>query len=67
MFISPPHDQHIYFDDGTIRIIRHVTKIEQGRWFHIMTKEGIEYITNPSRILFIKVCKLEKHEHDKIT
>jgi len=60
MFIKPLHDQQIFFDNGTTRWIRNVVHIEQGNWFHLMTKQGIEYITNPDRILFIRVYDKSK-------
>lgn len=57
MFIPPPHDQEIFFDDGSVRVIKDVVYIEQGRWHHLRTKDGTEYITNPKRILFVRVHK----------
>lgn len=57
MFIEPPHDQQIHFDNGTTRWIRSVVKIEQSNWFHIINKDGVEHIINPQHILFIKVYK----------
>ena len=62
MFIKPPHDQQIFFDNGTTRWIRNVEKIEQGNWFHFLTEEGVEYITNPERILFVRVYKNGKEK-----
>lgn len=60
MFHKPPHDQQIFFDNGTTRWIRDVIKIEQGNWYHFLTEKGEEYITNPSRILFVRVYPHEK-------
>lgn len=54
-FLKPPHDQQVFFDNNTSRWIRDVVHIEQGQWFHMMTASGVEYITNPNRILFIRV------------
>jgi hypothetical protein len=55
MFIKPPHDQQIFFDNGTTRWVRDVKHIEQGNWFHLYTKSGVDYITNPDHILFVRV------------
>ena len=60
MFIRPPHKQQIFFDNKTTRTIEEVVKIEQGNWFHLLTKNGTEYITNPDRILFIRVYPEKK-------
>ena len=57
LFNKPPHKQEIFFDDGSVRVIENVVKIEQGRWHHILTEDGTEYITNPDRILFVRVYK----------
>ena len=57
MFNFHPHTQEIFFDNDTVLVIRDVIHIEQGRWHHIMTKEGVEYITNPDRVLFVRVYK----------
>ena len=59
MFIKPPHDQQIHFDNDTTRWIRGVKKIEQGAWFHIIDREEVEHIINPERILFVKVYKIK--------
>ena len=53
--ISPPHTQEIQFDNGTKLTLRNVDKIEAGNWTHIIANGGKEYITNTSRILFVKV------------
>ena len=55
MFNPPPHKQEIFFDNGSMRVIEDVVKIEQGQWFHLVTKDGTEFITNPSRILFVRI------------
>ena len=60
MFIKPPHKQEIFFSNGTKRAIEDVVKVEQGNWYHIQTKEGVEYITNPAFILFVRVTKQKK-------
>jgi len=62
MFIKVPHKQEIFFDNGSMRVIDNVVKIEQGNWFHMMDKDGTEFITNPKRILFVRVkqCKKKK-------
>lgn len=60
MFIKPTHKQEIFFDNGSMRVIDNVVKIEQGNWFHLMTEDGTEFITNPNRILFVRVTKNEK-------
>jgi len=57
MFLPPPHKQEIYFNDGSIRVIEDVVRIEQGRWFHILTKDSKEYIINPDNVLFTRVTK----------
>ncbi len=59
-FIKVPHDQQIFFENKTTRWIRNVVHIEQGNWFHLMTEEGVEYITNPDKILFVRVYGKEK-------
>lgn len=63
MFIKPPHDQQIFFDNKTTRWIRGVVHIEQGNWFHLLTEDGVEYITNPDRILFVRVFKRDKKRY----
>jgi hypothetical protein len=60
MFNRVPHTQEIFFDNGSMRVIENVVKIEQGNWFHILTKDGTEFITNPNRILFVRVKKPKK-------
>ena len=60
MFIKPPHDQQIFFKNGTTRWIRDVLHIEQGNWFHLMTADEIEYIVNPNNINFIRVFSEDK-------
>jgi len=60
MFIKPPHKQEIFFDNGSMRVIDKVVKIEQGNWFHHMDSNGTEFITNPKRILFVRVKKCKK-------
>ena len=59
MFIKLPHTQEIHLDNGEVRWIHNVTKIEQGKWYHLMADEGIEHITNPDKILFIRVHRLK--------
>ena len=60
MFIKPPHDQQIFFKDGTERWIRNVIHIEAGKWFHLITEQDIEYIIPPDNIQFIRIYKLGK-------
>jgi hypothetical protein len=60
MFIPPPHDQQIFFKDGTERWIRNVVHIERGHWFHLITEQGIEYIIPPENIQFVRVYKVGK-------
>ena len=60
MFIKTPHKQEIFFDNGSMRVIDNVVKIEQGNWFHLMDENGVEFITNPKRILFVRVKKCKK-------
>jgi len=55
MFIDPPHDQEIHFDNNTIRYIRNIIKVESGAWTHIVTEEGVEHIINPDRVLWVRV------------
>lgn len=55
MFNKPPHTQEIFFDDGSMRVIESVVKIEQGQWFHFLTADGTEFITNPRHILFVRI------------
>ena len=57
MLNKVPHTQEITFDNGTKLTLHNVTKIEQGNWTHIIANGGTEYITNPQRILFVKVYK----------
>ena len=52
---TTPHSQEIFFDNNTVRGIDDVVSIERGQWFHIKTKSGVEFITNPNRILFIRI------------
>jgi hypothetical protein len=60
MFIKPPHDQQIFFKSGHQRWVRHVLHIEEGKWTHFYTNDGVEYITNPDQIEFIRVYELGK-------
>ncbi len=55
MFNKPPHKQEIFFDNGSMRVIDEVVKVEQGRWFHLVSKDGTEFIMNPDRILFVRI------------
>ena len=55
MFNKPPCDEEIFFDNGTVRWVRNIVYIEEGKWCHLMTKNGTEVITNPNRILFVRV------------
>ena len=57
MFNKPPHTQEIFFDNGSMRVVENVVKVEQGNWFHLLTEDGTEFITNPKRILFVRVKK----------
>lgn len=65
MFNPPPHDQQIFFDNGSVRWIKDVVKIEQGNWHHFETAEGIEYITNPARILFVRIYNKKRKNENK--
>lgn len=49
------HTQEIFFDNNTVRCIEDITSIERGQWFHLKTKNGTDFITNPDRILFIRI------------
>ena len=60
MFIKPPNDQQIFFKDGSERWIRNVVRIERGKWFHLMTQQGIEYIIPPDSVQFIRVYEIGK-------
>ena len=60
-----PHTQEICFDNGTKRVVRNITHIEQGSWTHIICMDdhgGSEIIINPDRVLFIRV-KEQKDEN----
>lgn len=65
MLISPPHTQEIQFDNGTKLTLRNVKKIESGNWTHIIANGDKEYITNTSRILFVKVYPKDKTDYEK--
>lgn len=52
---NTPHSQEVFFDNNTVRGIDDVVSIERGQWFHLRTKSGVEFITNPDRILFIRI------------
>jgi len=65
MLIPPPHTQEVQFDSGFKLTLRNVEKIEAGKWTHIIANGGKEYITNPDRILFIKVYPTEKTDYEK--
>jgi len=54
MQIEKPFTQEIHFTNGTRQTIYDIIHIEQGTWFHIFTKDGGYYITNPEHILFVK-------------
>lgn len=64
MLIPPPHTQEIQFDNGTKLTLRNVKKIEAGNWTHIIANGGKEYITNTSRILFVKVYPNNKTDYE---
>jgi len=55
MFIEPPHDQEVHFMNNSNRMIRNVTKIEHGQWFHLQTEDGVEYIINPDNVTWVRV------------
>lgn len=57
MFITGKLNQVIFFENGSKRYVDNVIKIEQGNWFHLLTKAGEEFIINPDKILFIKSYK----------
>lgn len=57
MFLPPKHKQEIYFNDGSIRVIENIKRIEQGRWFHLLTEDDKEYVINPQNVLFVRVTK----------
>ena len=63
MLIPPPHAQEVVFDNGTKLTLRDVEKIESGNWTHIIANGGKEYITNTSRILFVKVYPGDKTDY----
>jgi hypothetical protein len=60
MFIKPPFDEQITFHDGVERWVRNIIHIERGEWYHLMTKDGVEYIFPPANIKFIRVYKTGK-------
>ena len=62
MIIPFPHNQSIFFDNGQVEKVEDVVRIEKGNWYHLFTREGEEIITNPKRILFVKVMKPEDYE-----
>ena len=55
MFNKIPHTQELYFDNGAVRIVEDVVSVQQGNWFHLLTADGTEYITNPNKILFVRI------------
>ena len=57
MFNPPPHKQSVYFNDGSVRVVEDVVKVEQGNWYHLMTKDGTEYIMNPTNVNFVRINK----------
>lgn len=65
MIIPPPHIQEVTFDNGRRLLLKDVEKIEHGEWTHIIANGGKEYITNTSRILFIKVYPENKTDYEK--
>ena len=60
MFTPYPLNEIIYFENGQCRHINNIIDVKQGRWFHILTKEGKEYIISPEKVLFIEVTKSKK-------
>jgi hypothetical protein len=74
MFTNFPIDEEIHFDDGSIRWIGGITKIAQGKWFHILTNEvhnevnegqgEQEIIVNPDKVLFIRVYRSQTPKID---
>lgn len=60
MFIKTPHDQQIFFKDGSQRWIRNVLHIEKGDWWHMITEKGIEYIIPADNIKFVRVYNIGK-------
>lgn len=65
MLIPPPHTQEVQFDNGTKLTLRKVEKIESGNWTHIIANNGKEYITNTSRILFVKIYPKENTDYEE--
>ena len=65
MFNLLPHTQEIFFDNGSVRVVHDVVEIEQGNWFHLQTKDGTEFITNPNRILFVRIKRHDKTRRTK--
>ena len=57
MFTEYPLDEIIYFENGQCRYIKNIVDIKQGRWFHIQTKDGKEYIIPSDKVLFIEAIK----------
>ena len=64
MMIPPLHTQEIQFDNGTKLTLHDVEKIEAGNWTHIIANGVKEYITNPSRILFVKIYPEKKMDYE---
>lgn len=65
MILKPPHTQEVQFDNGSKLTLRNVEKIEAGNWTHIVANGGKEYITNGSRILFVKVYPKDETDYEK--
>jgi hypothetical protein len=59
MFTETPMAQELVFTNGSKRIIRNIIKIEQGNWFHLLTKDGTEYIIPPNKLLFVRAWEEE--------
>jgi hypothetical protein len=58
MFVKPPCNEEIFFDNGTRRIVDNIKSIRQGTWWHLFTDDA-EIIINPNRVLFVKVLKIK--------
>lgn len=53
-YLKGKHNQDIHFDNGTVKQVFNVVETGKGQWFHLLDEDGVEWIINPKRILFVK-------------
>lgn len=49
-----PHNQIIFFNDGSKRTIMHVKYVWENEMLHLITENNIEFIINKKNVLFVQ-------------